>query len=312
VASGETPALELTGLRKRFGATVALDGIDLEVPAGSVFGFLGPNGAGKTTTLRILTGLARPSAGAARIFGREVGGEDPGVRRVTGYLPDVPGFYSWMTAREFLTFAGRLHGLRGRPLADRVSALLEWMELGASAGRIGGFSRGMRQRLGIAQALVHAPSLLLLDEPTSALDPLGRREVLDAVAALRGRTTVFFSSHILADVERVCDTVAVLHRGRIVARAPVADLKTRGRARRIRVEVRADADRLEASLREVPSVAGVSREGARLEIEVRDPARAEREIPRAVADAGLGLVRLEIVEPTLEDVFLELVGEGGE
>ncbi|MBN2490463.1 MAG: ABC transporter ATP-binding protein, partial [Planctomycetes bacterium] len=302
--AGGGQALELCGLRKHFGATIALDGIDLEVPAGSIFGFLGPNGAGKTTALRILTGLARPTAGCARIFDRE----DPGARRLIGYLPDVPGFYPWMTAAEFLELSGRLHGLGGAELEERVSALLDWMALGAVRGRIGSFSRGMKQRLGIAQALVHAPALLLLDEPTSALDPIGRREVLDAVALLRGHTTVFFSSHILADVERVCDTVAVLDRGRIVARASVAELRSRGRPRRLRIEVRAEAERLVAGLKGAPWLTGIRREGSRLEIEVRDPERAEREIPRALAAAGLGLVRLEAVEPTLEDVFLELVG----
>ena len=216
-ADQQDAAVVVSGLTKTFGASRALDGVDLAVPEGAVFGFLGPNGAGKTTTLRILAGLARPTSGSASVFGHDVTRDADSVHALIGYLPDVPGFYKWMTATEYLELSGRLFGLEPAVLEQRSHALLDLAGLTGVTTRIGGYSRGMKQRLGVAQALINAPRLLLLDEPTSALDPIGRREVLEMIASLAGRTTVFFSTHILADVERVCSDVAILARGRVVA-----------------------------------------------------------------------------------------------
>jgi len=306
-----TPAaVEIRDLGKRFRETVALDAVTLDVPAGSVFGFLGPNGAGKTTTIRILTGLAQATHGSARVLGRDVGSIDDGVRSRIGFLPDVPGFYEWMTGREFLRFAGRLFGLAGAELSERVEALLEMAGLASVTTRIGGYSRGMKQRLGVAQALINAPDLLFLDEPTSALDPIGRREVLEMIASLRGRTTVFFSTHILADVERVCDTVAILDRGRVVASASVTELKQRAGVDRVAVTVDRDADALARQLEGAPWLAEADVAGATVRLTVRDRDMAAREIPRVVASLGLGLHRLEAVEVSLEEVFVSLVGRG--
>jgi len=300
-------AIETIGLEKRFGPTKALDGVDLSVPAGSVFGFLGPNGAGKTTALRILTGLAFPSAGTARILGEDVTVAGNTLRSQIGYLPDVPGFYAWMTAPQFLEYVGRLFGLRRDAIDERSGALLDMAGLTSVRTTIGGFSRGMKQRLGIAQALMNAPRLLLLDEPTSALDPIGRREVLDMIASLRGRTTVFFSTHILADVERVCDRVAILHRGRVVANATTAEIKRRAAVDRLTMEIEGELEPLAADLAHQPWVRSVERSGARLSLAVEDLAQAQREIPAAVARAGVGLKRLETEELSLEDVFVDLV-----
>ena len=305
------PAIELRGLSKRFGDTLALDGVDLVVEPGVVFGFLGRNGAGKTTALRILSGLARPTAGSARVLGHDVTQSTDEVRARIGFLPDVPGFYPWMTAREYLAFAGRLFGLDRETIDARSGALLEMAGLGAVTTRVGGFSRGMKQRLGIAQALINAPSLLMLDEPTSALDPIGRREVLDMVASLRGRTTVFFSTHILADVERVCDAVAILERGRIVASAGIGELTTRAAADRLVVEVDGEraTDAIAAAITGRAWLVAVESEQGTLRIRVSDLAAAQREIPAVIANAGLALRRFEIEEASLEDVFVELVGE---
>ncbi len=301
-------AVELRGLTKRYGRKAALDGVELTVPAGSIFGFLGPNGAGKTTTLRILGGLARPTAGHAAVLGHDVLTATNEVRRLIGFLPDVPGFYKWMTAPEFLRFAGGLFGLDEATLRVRVAALLDLAGLAGVTTRIGAYSRGMKQRLGVAQALINAPRLLLLDEPTSALDPIGRKEVLDMIAALAGRTTVFFSTHILADVERVCDTIAVLDRGRVVEQAAIDDLKRRhGHGQRLLLEVD-DPARLAAALAGLPWVAGFEPDGAALRLTVTDLATAERALPAVVAGAGLGLRRLEVDEVSLEEVFVELVG----
>jgi ABC-2 type transport system ATP-binding protein len=304
-------AVEIEELTKRFGEAVALDRVTLTVPTGSVFGFLGPNGAGKTTTLRILTGLARSTSGSARVLGKDVGHLDEAARAAIGFLPDVPGFYPWMTAPEFLGFAGRLCGVEQPTLNERVESLLTMAGLDRVRHRIGGFSRGMKQRLGVAQALINAPELLLLDEPTSALDPIGRREVLEMVASLRGRTTVFFSTHILADVERVCDTAAILDRGRVVASAPVVELKQRAGAERIEVDVLGDANVVKDRLGTAPWLRSAQVSGSTIRFAVAELAAAQRAIPEAVAACGFGLRRLETAEASLEDVFVELVGGPG-
>jgi len=308
--SDETAAIELRGLSKRFGDTLALDRVDLVVRPGAVFGFLGRNGAGKTTALRILSGLARPTAGTAHILGHDVERATDTVRARIGFLPDVPGFYPWMTAREYLEFAGRLFGIDQATLDARTTALLEMAGLASVTTRIGGFSRGMKQRLGIAQALINAPSLLMLDEPTSALDPIGRREVLEMVASLRGRTTVFFSTHILADVERVCDAVAILERGRVVASAAIGELTARASANRLVVEVEGDAGAVAvtAALTRCAWLKSIETDERTLRLTVSDLPTAQREIPAAIAAAGAALRRFEIAETSLEDVFVELVG----
>jgi ABC-2 type transport system ATP-binding protein len=307
-----TLAIEIQGLTKVYGAARALDGIDLAVEEGSIFGFLGPNGAGKTTTLRILTGLARPTSGRVRILDRDVSGADDEVRQRIGFLPDVPGFYDWMTAGEFLRFAGGLFGLTGDVLEDRVAVLLDLAGLTDVTTHIGGYSRGMKQRLGVAQALVNAPKLLMLDEPTSALDPMGRKEVLEMLASLRGRTTVFFSTHILADVERICDTVAILDHGKVVASGPMDEIKQRYGSQRIVLEVTDGDDELAAAIAGRPWASAVTRdEDGAIHVSVSDIGAARTEVPALVAQRGLGLRRMEAGEVGLEDVFVDLVGGGG-
>lgn len=301
-----TGAIELVGLTKHYGDAPALDGVDLVVPEGAVFGFLGPNGAGKTTTLRILNGLAHATSGRAWVFGHPAGSRE--ARAATGFLPDVPGYYEWMRADEFLHFTASLFGVECGVATERVKVLLEMVGLAGVSTRIGGFSRGMKQRLGVAQALVNAPRLLMLDEPTSALDPVGRRDILEMIRSLRGRTTVLFSTHILADVERVCDTVAVLARGRVVAHGSLEQLTGGHAAHRIALAVEGDDGRLLDALRDAPWVRAVEREGETLSVAVTDPEVAGRETPALLARLGIGLRRFESAEASLEDVFMDLVG----
>ncbi|MFU8890458.1 MAG: ABC transporter ATP-binding protein [Anaerosomatales bacterium] len=303
-------AIEIDGLTKVYKDARALDGVDLIVPEGSVFGFLGPNGAGKTTALRILTGMARPTDGAARIFGHDVVHATNDVRSLIGYLPDVPAYYPWMTAEEYLRFAGRLFGVPREVLDDRVTSLLDMAGLAGLDQRVGGFSRGMKQRLGVAQALINAPRLLMLDEPTSALDPMGRKDVLDMIAALRGKTTVFFSTHILTDVERVCDTVAILDHGRVVRQASIGEIKREGHATRLLIEVEQGAELLEQALAGQAWVRECVRNGQAVRCVIEDVAAARRAVPALVARLDLALVRMMDEEPTLEDVFVQLVGRG--
>jgi ABC-2 type transport system ATP-binding protein len=302
-------ALEVRDVTKRYGEKRALDHVDLTVEEGSIFGFLGPNGAGKTTMLRILTGLAKPTQGSIRVLGHDASSAGSVVRSQIGFLPDVPGFYEWMTADEFLRFAGGLFGIDPRTLDERVRVLLEMAGLGGVTTRIGGYSRGMKQRLGVAQALINAPRLLMLDEPTSALDPMGRKDVLDMLASLKGRTTVFFSTHILADVERICDTVAILDQGRVVAQAPIDELTSRYGASRISVEVEEGAEGLAAALAGEPWASAVTRaDDGTILVTVRDTTAARRAIPAMVAARGLALARMEAGEMGLEEVFVRLVG----
>ena len=216
VGTTENMAIETIGLVKSFGLFKAVDGLQLAVRKGEVFGFLGPNGAGKTTTLRMLAGLSKPDSGEIRLLGQPVSfGSMKGRERI-GYLPDVPECYGYMRPVEFLSFCGALFGLDARTQKKRSLELLELVGLEHVNKRIGGFSRGMKQRIGIAQALINEPDIVFMDEPASALDPMGRYDVMEILTKLKGNTTVFFSTHIITDIERVCDTIAIIDKGGIL------------------------------------------------------------------------------------------------
>ncbi len=301
------------GLVKRYGTVMAVDHLDLDVPAGSVFGFLGPNGAGKTTTLRLLTGLGRPTAGQAVVAGVVVGSDPVGLGTRIGYLDQAPRLFGWMKGRELLEFAGRLCGLDGRALRARVAELLDLVGLEDAAERpIAGYSGGMRQRIGIAQAIVHRPDVLFLDEPVSALDPEGRRDVLEMLARLRPATTVVMSTHILGDVERICDRVAIMDHGRLVTEAPIPELLASYAKPAWEVEVEAGQEaqltRMADALRARAWVRDVQVDGLLGRVTVRDTERASGELLPIVTATGAHIARVERVRPTLEDVFLELVG----
>jgi ABC-2 type transport system ATP-binding protein len=303
-------AIRIEGLHKHFGTIHALDGLDLTVAPGTVFGFLGPNGAGKTTTLRILTGLARSTAGRAWIAGVEVGQGE--TRRHFGYLPDVPAYYGWMNAREYLVdLVAPLFDIKpveARPRADELLALAGLSDV--AKRRIGGYSRGMKQRLGVAQALMHRPPMLLLDEPVSALDPLGRHEVLEFIQGLRGQVTILMSTHILNDVERVCDTVGIINKGKMVTQAGRDELLDRYAQPIVEVEFDASTDEVRTwtdRLQGNPLLAGASATGRVVRLAVRDPKEARTALLGLVAQAGLAVQRYEWSRPSLEDIFLRLV-----
>jgi ABC-2 type transport system ATP-binding protein len=308
-------AILVEGLTKRYpGGVLALDALNLEVPAGSVFGLLGPNGAGKTTCLRLLAGLTRPTAGRATVEGIPVAVDALGVRRRLGYLEQDPRVYAWMTGREQLRLLGRLHGLDGSPLERAVTDALARLDLSDVADRRSGtYSGGMRQRLGIAGALVHRPPVVILDEPVSSLDPEGRRDVLGLIADLRGETTVLFSTHVLADVERICDRVGILAHGRLVVEGPLADLLDRYALPVYRVEAEAGEaaglDAVAERLRRLEWVTGTAVEHGVLTVAVSDPARAGRELLQVIATAEVGVISVARARPTLEDVFLRLTSE---
>jgi len=311
---GAALAVQVRGLTKLYGDVIALDALDLSIPAGSVFGLLGPNGAGKTTTLRLLTGLGRPTRGSASVAGIPVSADRRHLTRGIGYLGQDPRFYGWMTGRELLELTGRAYGLAGPALGSRVAEVLETIGLAdAAPRRIGGYSGGMRQRLGVGQAILPKPDVLFLDEPVSALDPAGRRDVLGLIASLRGSASIPMSTHILNDVERVCDRVAILDRGRLVTEGPIDDLLARHARPILELEPEPGqetaTERLLAGLREAPWCQDARLEHGLIRVTVTDAAQAGAAVLPMVMASGVHLARYERVRPTLEDVFLELVGE---
>jgi len=307
-------SVHVEALKKTYGAVHALDGLDLQVAPGTIFGFLGPNGAGKTTTLRILTGLARPTSGTAQVAGVDVL-KDPGkLSRRIGHLPEEPAFYGWMTPREFLDYLGRLYGLSASARRARTRELLALVRMEeVSKRRIAGFSRGMRQRLGVAAALIHHPEVLFLDEPASALDPAGRKEVLDLIGNLRGQCTVLMSTHILADVERVCDVVGIIAKGRMLVQSQREALLERYAIPAFEVEGddQAGLSLWVETLRRLPWVMSITPRNGAFRITVRDVQSAKRDLLALAVNSGISLNRYEEVRPSLEDVFLQLVGSEG-
>lgn len=306
-------AISCRDLTKRYGDVLALDHLSLDVPSGSIFGFLGPNGAGKTTALRLFTGLAFPDGGSATVAGMDVARGDVSLHRRMSFLDQSPQYYGWMRGRELLAFVGELFGLRGAALRRRVDETLALAGITEQANRrIGGYSGGMRQRLGLAQALINQPEVLFLDEPVSSLDPEGRHDILEVIAGLRGHSTIFMSSHVLADVERVCDSVAIINRGRLIVSSTVAELQDRYAQPIFTFEPEPGQDekiqRLIAALREASWAGEVVEDHGSIRVLTRDTALASREILGLLAAHGVEVQRFERGRPSLEDIFLRLVG----
>jgi ABC-2 type transport system ATP-binding protein len=318
--------IQTQGLSKAYKGVSALQGLNLCVPRNSIYGFLGPNGAGKSTAIKLLLGLAKPTSGSASLFGLDSVRDSVAVRQRVGYLAQDPRYYAHMTARETLRYAARFFYSGPADLIEaRISETLELVGLAEKADRpIAGFSGGERQRLGIAQAQVNYPDLLILDEPAAALDPMGRRDVLEVMQRLRKHTTVFFSTHILEDVQRVSDRVAILNRGRLIAEAPIdallggdgavtfeMQLGTNG-AREPEQALRAAQARVAAQ----PWVTGVTSAPengfTEWQVSVSDADAAEASLaPLALADGKLRLKAFRRKQHNLEEVFVNLV-EGGQ
>ncbi|MCX2726705.1 ABC transporter ATP-binding protein [Thermomicrobium sp. 4228-Ro] len=303
-------AIETRGLRKVYGDRVALEDLTITVGYGEVFGFLGPNGAGKTTAVKMLVGLIRPTAGDGRVLGYPLG--DHRARRQIGYLPELFRFHDWLTGEELLDLHGQLYGLSRAERRRRIPEVLELVGLTEAARRrVRTYSKGMQQRIGIAQALLAAPRLVILDEPTSALDPLGRRDVRDLIRRLRAEgVTVFLNSHLLSEVEAVCDRVAFVNHGRVIAIGPLEEL-LRGE---LVVEFRLGAlpDGALASLERIVQVEDV-RSGERPVLVARAPDEAA--IARAVdllVAAGVPVFGVIPERRSLEDLFVRLIEDRGQ
>jgi ABC-type multidrug transport system ATPase subunit len=293
-----SPLVRTRGLTKRYGGVTAVDGLDLRVGRGEVYGFLGPNGAGKTTTLKMLLGLIRPTAGTAEVLGLTPGSPD-GLAK-TGALVESPAFYPYLSGEGNLKVMARYSGVSNR----RVAEVLETVELsGRAKDRYKKYSLGMKQRLGVAAALLKDPDLLILDEPTNGLDPKGMADMRTLIRRLgTGERTVLLSSHLLGEVEQVCDRVGVIHKGRLISEGAVADLRG-GEALLIRVEPLEDAARIAERLE---GVEGVERNDGALRLTTA-PERAA-EINAKLVSAGLRVSELRPAERSLEDAFLELTG----
>jgi ABC-2 type transport system ATP-binding protein len=311
-------ALEVRGLEKHFGKTEVLRDLDLDVPIHSIYGFLGPNGAGKSTTMKIVMGLLRPSDGRASVFGRDVHSDGPAARALVGYLPQHARFHPHRTCRQVLEFvAGLYPGREPRgALGNRIDELLNTVGLADLADRrTVGLSGGEAQRLGLAQALVSQPELLILDEPAAALDPEGRHDVLGIIESLRGRATIFYSTHILDDVQRVSDRVAVISSGRIVADGPISDLLT-GDGSTWTIHTRGCSADTRATLAAEPWVTDVDiRPRGDSEIwtvRLAGDEAAERLLHGLLADDGVDIAEFHPSDHTLEDAYLSIVSNDRE
>lgn len=301
--------LTIHNLSKRFGKQKIIDGLDLAVPEGSVFGFIGKNGAGKTTTMKMVLGLLRPESGTIQVCNEPVRFGQTKSNQFTGYLPDVPEFYPYMTAVQYLKLCGEVIALPKDELLERSRSLLSLVGLDGVTKPIGGFSRGMKQRLGIAQALLSQPKLLICDEPTSALDPVGRKEILDILSKIRGTTTVLFSTHILSDVERVCDHAAFLHEGKIAVSGTLAEIKAVHGHDSLLLEFSSEED-LQAFKKQeaVKPLLLHSEESSReVILHSRTMAAVQASLFRVLAETGICPIKIELMEPSLERLFLEVV-----
>jgi ABC-2 type transport system ATP-binding protein len=293
--------LRSTNLYKRFDDKEVLQGLNLSVPAHSIFGFIGKNGAGKTTTMKTILGLLKADSGEIFVNGEKVVYGQTKTNEYIGYLPDVPEFYSFMTAKEYLHFCGEITGMNKEDCEERSKELLALVGLGNENHRIRGFSRGMKQRLGIAQALLNRPKLLICDEPTSALDPMGRREILDILLSVKEETTVLFSTHILSDVESICTDVAFLNNGVVEIQGKLSDIKLKYRGEEYLLEIQSETDS-----NKLKQAFPVMQQLSQNKLTFCVSELSVFEVLEYLAKEQIVPLKLERVEPTLENLFMEV------
>jgi ABC-2 type transport system ATP-binding protein len=308
-----TPVIEAKGLTKRYGSVLAVDHVDLAIAGGEVFGLLGPNGSGKTTTIMMMMGLTDVSAGEVRVLGLDPARQPLEVKRRIGYLPENVGFYDELTARQNLRYSGRLGGLRGEALEARIDASLDRVELTELGNRrVRTFSRGLRQRLGVADALLREPRIVILDEPTNGLDPHATREFLELIRSLKAEgITILLSSHLLDRVQAICDRVALFRSGRIALMGSVHQLALEVLGSGHRIELEAEGPGLEERLRALPGVEAVQRDGpSHFALDCALDLRAE--VAALAAGDGGRLLSLAIKQPSLDEVYDRYFEQAGE
>jgi ABC-2 type transport system ATP-binding protein len=313
----QPPVIETRGLTKTYKGVQALKSLDLQVQQNSIFGFLGPNGAGKTTTIKLLLGLIRSTAGSATVFGMDSVNQSVDIRARIGYLPQEPHFYEYMTARQTLRFTARFF-FKGpeKAIEARVEEMLHLVDLAEKADRpLKTFSGGERQRLGIAQAQVNYPDLLILDEPAASLDPIGRRDVLEVMSRLRKYTTVFYSTHILDDVQRVSDTVVILNKGVVVAQGPIEELLAGSEGVIYLVHMNGDTDSALKLVQSQPWVSEIKtgNHGGEItwQVSVTDPLAAEAHLLKLLVNGPVMVTEFRRKQYNLEDIFMQVI-EGGQ
>jgi len=311
------PVIETRGLTKTYKGVQALKSLDLQVHQNSIFGFLGPNGAGKTTTIKLFLGLIHPTAGSATVFGMDSVNQSVDIRARIGYLPQEPHFYEYMTARQTLRFTARFF-FKGpdKAIEERVDEMLHLVDLEGKADRpLKTFSGGERQRLGIAQAQVNYPDLLILDEPAASLDPIGRRDVLEVMSKLRKYTTVFYSTHILDDVQRVSDTVVILNKGQLVAQGPIEELLAGSEGVVYMIHLKGDVDSALKQVKSEPWVSGVKtgqhNGETTWQMSVTDPQAAEEQLLKLLVNGPVVVTEFRRKQYELEDIFMQVI-EGGQ
>lgn len=297
--------IQIKGLKKSFQGNEVIKGLDFRLEKGKCIALLGPNGAGKTTTLRMLSGLMKPTSGSISFSEAKKDGD---IRHLIGYLPQFPVFYDWMSGFEFLQYVGKLAGLTNKEAKRRSLELLELVGISdAKNRRVGKYSGGMKQRLGIAQAIIHRPQLVMLDEPVSALDPFGRREVLELLEGLKRETTILFSTHILNDAQEVCDEILFLHNGEIVESGTMDDLRERHQQAKVDLIFRKKTDEIENTFRNHSFTKSVLIDGNRISVFVTNVESASNEFLRLVSEKEWQLDKFEVSSMTLEDVFMKVV-----
>ena len=306
--------IETIGLTKRYGSLTAVDKLNLKVERNTIHGFLGPNGAGKTTTIKVLVGLLRPDEGTVRVLGHEVRGDMPEARMKVGYMPELPKFPKHLKGWELLDIYGRMYGMSEQQRKEQIPKLLEMVGLkGREKDLIGKYSKGMQQRLGIAQALLSDPELIILDEPSLGLDPVGMVEVREIVKniAKEGRT-VFLSSHLLFEVEQVCTHITIIHRGVALASDTLQNIynKISGAATLV-VELAKPLDSVTDALRKLPFVSNVEQGGKMLVIELKTHDDVRPQISQEITRAGGVIVSMSLKGQTLEEVFMQLITKTG-
>ncbi|HGD6303961.1 TPA: ATP-binding cassette domain-containing protein [Streptococcus agalactiae] len=299
-------ALKIDNLHKSFGKNTIINGLSMSIPENTIFGFLGKNGAGKTTTMKMILGFLKKDEGSIEVFGEEVSFGQSKTNRFIGYLPDVPEFYGYMTAKEYLNLCGAITGLSKNEIKNKSVELLELVGLRDVNKRISGYSRGMKQRLGIAQALLNSPKLLICDEPTSALDPLGRKEILDIILKIKDFTTVIFSTHILSDVEAICDHVVVLDKGKNVLEGSIDELKNIKRKNTIKIRFKSDKEQKAFKSLDKFSNLVTNEKGDTLYLTDEENQLKDIDILYELYKLNIFPIEIKIEEPTLENIFMEV------
>ena len=301
--------LKIENLCKSFGTHKVIDGLSFSVDEHTIYGFLGQNGSGKTTTMKMILGLLKVDSGTITVCGEKVTYGETKTNKYIGFLPDVPEFYGYMKPKEYLNLCGEITGLSKATIKEKSEELLKLVGLTDVNRKIGGFSRGMKQRLGIAQALLNEPRILICDEPTSALDPVGRKDILDILLSIKDKTTVIFSTHILSDVERVCENIGMINDGKLAISGNINALKEVNRHDIIYIEFESENDRKLAysSLEKMEDIKEIIVEKNSLTIKVHDVKKTGNSIIHKLAGEQLYILKYEILEPTLESIFMEVV-----